>query len=346
MWCRQAVMRAFGCVLVAIAVMALGPKAASADPGPGAWTKYVSNPVMDLGTAGSWDDGGVLSGSVLHDGSLYRMWYTGYRAGGPARIGYASSPDALTGTRYAGNPVLDVGSTGAWDADGVRLATVISDTGTLKMWYSGLDANQASRIGYATSADGIHWMKYGGNPVLDLGSAGSWEESSIGEASVIKDGGTYRMWYRGDPASGPSRIGYATSPDGIHWTKNAGNPVLSGAALPAWDWATYAPRAMLDGGTYRMWYSGTSVDGTTHEIGYATSVDGINWKKHGPVLTQGPDGSFDHYAADYATLLLEDGIYRLWYVGKDAAGHTRLGYATAHFVEPLFLPWLPNYAGR
>jgi hypothetical protein len=44
--------------------------------------------------------------------------------------------------------------------------------------------------------------------------------------SVLFDGTTYKMWYAGGNASWTGQIGYATSPDGITWTKNP-NPVIT-----------------------------------------------------------------------------------------------------------------------
>ena len=101
-----------------------------------------------------------------------------------------------TWTKYIGNPVLDLGSAGSWDDTGVILPSVIFDSNDYKMWYHGDDGN-ATRIGYATSADKIIWVKSGANPVLDLGAVGSWDESSILEPTVLFDGSIYHMWFQG-----------------------------------------------------------------------------------------------------------------------------------------------------
>jgi hypothetical protein len=41
------------------------------------------------------------------------------------------------------------------DAGGIRYPAVITDGGTYKMWYVGIDLYGVGRIGYATSPDGI-----------------------------------------------------------------------------------------------------------------------------------------------------------------------------------------------
>lgn len=67
------------------------------------------------------------------------------------------------------------------------------------------------------------------NPVLDRGPAGSADSNAVQfYGSIIRENGTFRMWYvaaddsRGDksvPRSSPWRVAYAESEDGMHWTK-------------------------------------------------------------------------------------------------------------------------------
>ena len=105
----------------------------------------------------------------------------------------------------------------------------------------------------------------------------------VREPWVINDGGTYKMWYEGAAIWPQFQIGYATSPDGITWTKHGSNPVLSGTAS-GWDgFQVYAPSVVKDGGTYHMYYSGTDNDYSQRwSTGYATSADGIAWTKAVP----------------------------------------------------------------
>ncbi len=64
------------------------------------------------------------------------------------------------------------------------------------------------------------------NPVLGVGQEGSWDDAAVNYPSVIVDGSNYKMWYGGYDGTN-FRIGYATSPDGINWTKaDDVNPVL------------------------------------------------------------------------------------------------------------------------
>jgi regulation of enolase protein 1 (concanavalin A-like superfamily) len=170
-----------------------------------------------------------------------------------------------------------------------------------KMWYAGYRDVCDGSIGYATSTEGYVWIK-NGKAVLEP-SPGAWDNVSLVSPSVIFDRTQsppiYRMWYDGhgvcDCAGGG--FGYASSLNGIDWTRYEGNPVLTreGADNPT------TPKVLFDedSRTFEMWYSAQCTD----ELYYATSLDGITWTKYpknhlsiagyftGPVLR---DGDFYH----------------------------------------------------
>ena len=176
------------------------------------WTMFEGNPVSNEGPAGSWDDEGVAVSTVLFEESIYKMWYVGYD-GAHFRVGYTTSPDGMDWTKYEENHVLDVGSSGSWDAKSIEHAYVILNGDIYRMWYQGRDEVDYIRTGYATSPDGIDWTKYEENPVLDVGSSGSWDTRTAKVGSVILQDNVYRMWYMARTVDELiERIGYATSP--------------------------------------------------------------------------------------------------------------------------------------
>jgi predicted GH43/DUF377 family glycosyl hydrolase len=147
-------------------------------------------------------------------------------------------------------------------------ARVLYTGGEFKMWYSGVDSGNIGRIGYATSLDGLAWSKHPGNPVLVEGPDGDWDDSSVMMPSVVFNGTGYQMWFAGQDASTVFRIGYATSPDGITWTKDLANPVLE-PTPGGWDELMVSgPFTIFDGLSYHMWYSGFNPGGGSG-IGYA-----------------------------------------------------------------------------
>ena len=147
-------------------------------------------------------------------------------------------------------------------------------------------------------------------PVLSYGTPGTWDDGAVWFPIVIKDGDTLRMWYTGLDASVWAytnwKIGYAWSLDGIEWNKFTGNPVLSTDLV--WEGNTMNLGAVIkDGNTYKMWYAAS-------EIGYAESLDGINWTKNPePVLNLGPSGDWDDSIICPCTVIKQDNEYRMYY---------------------------------
>ena len=234
-------------------------------------------------------------------------------------------------TKDAGNPLLTPGPTGSWNDYSLFPFCILFEGSTYHMWYGGHDGTTA-RIGYATSADGITWTEYAGNPVLDVGEGGSWDDEYVGAPYVLFDGSTYHMWYDGDDGTDGS-IGYATSPDGITWTKYAGNPVMLNGAAGSWAESDVGnPCIRFDGSTYHMWFYGWNASTAIICIGYATSADGITWTPYAnnPVLT--PDaGKWDKQRVEAPDVHFDGNTYHMWYTGGNTTSwwRWRQGYATS-----------------
>ncbi len=93
----------------------------------------------------------------------------------------------------------------------------------------------------ATSTDGINWIKHQ-DSVLSLGEKGSWDAVSQAGPCVLKLPDGFHMWYLGSGRiNGKTawRIGHATSPDGLRWTKSAPEPVLDVGPPGAWDQGSF-----------------------------------------------------------------------------------------------------------
>ncbi|MDD5700810.1 MAG: CARDB domain-containing protein [Dehalococcoidales bacterium] len=267
------------------------------------WVKD-GNPVLQ-GSSGEWDKYGVATPTVLRnsDGS-YRMWYTGIETD------YDSLLD-----------ILD-----AEDVDDVESALLTS-------------INMA--IGYATSTDGVDWNKHGSAPVLQKGSGDAWDKYCIATPSVIKNSdGNYEMWYTGGKTapdllldflrgvndlettiiSGTNlAVGHAISGNGINWSKDTGNPILSKGTGDAWDkYGILSPSVLQIGRTYHMWYTGGKshlgsvlldiLDGVDLEDALGDTMTAIGHAQYTPpepvVPPSGGDGgppSGTYYVYNYVT---------------------------------------------
>lgn len=170
------------------------------------WTKYASNPVFTKGNPSDWDEKWVESPAVIYDSvtTSFYMWYNGFNySNWLIKVGLAFSPDGFNWTKYINNPVLDVGLNGSFDDMWVGTPSVIYKNNIFEMWYSGFSSvsgYDTLRIGYASSYDGINWIKYAGNPLLStvtppydslIDDNGPWAPDVIFDA----DSNIYKMWY-------------------------------------------------------------------------------------------------------------------------------------------------------
>lgn len=125
-----------------------------------------------------------------------------------------------------------------------------------------------------------------------------WEEKDVfNPAIVVRDNKIYMLYRAQDKIGlpgGTSRIGLATSPDGLHFTRNT-VPVLfpDNDAYRKYEWqgGCEDPRIVEDeGGTYYMTY--TAFDGKTARLLIASSRDLLHWTKHGPVFATAMNGKY------------------------------------------------------
>ena len=232
---------------------------------------------------------------------------------------------------------------------------IMKDGDTYKMWYNCISGLGTACLGYRTSTDGITWTPgMTITPTAANGGTQAWDTDYISPV-VIKDGDTYKMWYNVNEGNGKFYIAYATSTDGIAWVEpqnlnqvasaagtTTNNLVLKQGAAGEWDGyqtgeALYGLSVLKnENGTYEMWYSGnksgesTGVDG--YSIGYARSVDGINWTKQAasPVVKGTTDG-YDAGGAYYPTVIEDPNneLYHMYYWAYNSGWTGKVAYASA-----------------
>ncbi|MDI6765617.1 MAG: beta-propeller fold lactonase family protein [Bacteroidota bacterium] len=157
--------------------------------------------------------------------------------------------------------------------------------------------------------------------VLGPGTS-SWEIDGVGDPFILKENGTYKMWYRGNhywgyPGWWPNdaSIGYAESDDGVNYVnRQQVHTIGTGTDFLR----TWAPWIIKEGSTYRMWHSDYYIwvggDWSSY-ISHITSADGINWGNEQTVLTGSGDLSdYDDYCTDNPSVVREaDGTYSMYY---------------------------------
>jgi predicted GH43/DUF377 family glycosyl hydrolase len=279
------------------------------------WVKHAKNPVLggDLGTC--------FDISVLKESAGYRMWFS-WRP--KKSIALVESKDGINWSK----PVIVLGPSSKTDWENDLNRPVVIKTGDLyQMWYTG-QARGKSWIGHATSKDGVAWEGRGEKPVLSADVR--WEGVAVMCPHVIYDSKTkiYRMWYSGGEQYEPNAIGYATSADGLKWTKHPDNPIFKPDPSLAWEKdRVTACQVIPQGDGFVMFYIGFR-DRDHAQIGLARSQDGIaGWKRHpaNPILAPGAN-QWDHDAV-YKPYAIYDGKkWLLWYNGR-RGGVEQIGLA-------------------
>jgi predicted GH43/DUF377 family glycosyl hydrolase len=223
---------------------------------------------------------------------------------------------------YPYNPILQPQLNG-FDNNGITQPKIIEDGTVYKMWYVAEAGGYIKYIMYAESPDGINWNRPINHPVMYPGISGSWDDMAVHPGAIFKEDGIYKMYYSGwsDPW-GQWNIGYATSTDGINWTKYP-VPVLYGTS--GWEFQI-APSAIIKiDNTYYLYYTGRNLP--NYKIGLATSTDGINWNRYesNPVLeaSQPWEGS----GVFHPSIIQEDNIYKMVFCGESGSG---FGFATSN----------------
>ena len=160
-------------------------------------------------------------------------------------------------------------------------------------------------------------------PVIEPNSASSftdpllkkpvqWEAlHTFNPAAIVRQGKVYVL-YRAEDNSGSmvigmhtSRLGMATSDDGIHFTRQqlpVFYPDADAQQDREWPGGVEDPR-LVEGedGTYVLTYTQWNRKNT--DLGIATSTDLIHWQKHGPALQGEKYQHFDYKSASIVTRL-------------------------------------------
>ncbi len=250
------------------------------------------------------------------------------------------------------NPIFTAGNLEDWDGQLVFLPEVIKRKEKYYMFYTSTKdlINVPLSIGLATSSDGKNWKKQGNAPIL---TAESLDAFAVGEARILLEGDNWIMYFnvRTIPGPGPGTSiarAVATSPEGP-WTITHSSILRTGGD-DEWDMGFISPSDIIKvDRKYYLYYSGGTAYVAAfgadhrHQLGLATSMDGINFEKHNdpntnnigfresdPVLPVGPSGSYDSGMAWAASVLPTTFGFEMFYTSDpDSFTGERICYATS-----------------
>jgi hypothetical protein len=231
-----------------------------------------ANPVLDIGSLGAFDDSGVSPTWILNHAGRKFLYYLGWNKRSLVRFAEVSGlAHADIGgnhfTRYSRAPILERTDREPYQI--LVVSCVLIENGLWRMWYDSADAWQNPdlpkyNIKYAESHDGIVWRRDG---TVSVDYAND-REFCVSRASVIREGGTYRMWFCYASTDRRYRIGYADSEDGLRFTRRDN---LAGIDVSEHGWDSEMicyPNVIIHAGQKIMFYNGNSYGLTG--FGYAT----------------------------------------------------------------------------
>lgn len=289
------------------------------------WKKNSYYPVLGNYNTKSLFDPNV----IIDDEGTYRM-YVSYRS--EKSIAVSTSKDGVNWSEL--KVVLENNEENDWEAE-VNRCSVIYKDGKYYMWYTG-QKNNKSNIGIAVSKDGYEFTRITERPILV--PEYDYEKESVMNPYVLYDESenVYKMWYAAGETYEPDVIAYATSKDGINWEKYKDNPIVKKGDENDLDSCKVGGCEVykIKENNYIMFYIGYT-DIKTARILFATSEDGINWKKYNKeaVISSSKFG-FDSEATYKPTAIYdqEKGKWMLWYNGR-LVNREYIGMATCDEFE-------------
>jgi predicted GH43/DUF377 family glycosyl hydrolase len=156
------------------------------------------------------------------------------------------------------------------------------------------------------------------------------------------------MLYRAQDAAGTSRLGYAESTDGIHFTRRS-EPVFSPEAAYEKDGGVEDPRLQKLGDTFYLTYTGYNKKDA--QLCLATSRDLIHWERKGVILPA-YKGTWNKGWTKSGTIVPEkiDGKYWMYWLGTAADKTDQMGLSYSsdliHWTEATETPVLARRPGK
>ena len=198
------------------------------------------------------------------------------------------------------------------------------------------------------------WARLSSDPILSP-RGDTFESAGTFNPAVVKKDGKFVMLYRAQDRQGTSSLGYATSDDGIHFTRRP-EPVMVSEAPYEKGGGVEDPRLQKVGDTFYLTYTGyNNVDGAgpdkkDAQLCLATSKDLIHWQRHG-VIIPSFKGKWNVKWTKSGAIVPDkiNGKYWMYYLADAQGKAGQMGVANSedllHWTEALDHPVLASRPG-
>lgn len=156
-------------------------------------------------------------------------------------------------------------------------------------------------------AELVRFVAASTNPVF-TSEPTRWDAKIRERGWILRDDGLYKLWYTGYDGTreGIRRVGYATSPDGITWTRHPNNPLIKD------EWVEDMMVVHHDG-KYLMF-----AEGRQDRAHLFVSGNGVDWTRVGPLDIRLADGRpIPEGAYGTPTVWFENDKWHLYYERSD-----------------------------
>jgi predicted GH43/DUF377 family glycosyl hydrolase len=191
----------------------------------------------------------------------------------------------------------------------------------------------------------IHATRLSDQPLLSPSPGDA--AAGIFNPAAAKVGNKTILLTRDQDASGTSRIGYAESTDGIHFTR-AAERVLKPETPYELNGGVEDPRLVQINGTWYLTYTGYNKKDA--QLCIATSKDLKHWQRHGVILPA-YQGTWNKRWTKSGAIIPQkiNGHWYMYYLGTKADGRDYMGLAVSddllHWKDATSEPVLPRREG-
>lgn len=222
-------------------------------------------------------------------------------------------PTPVHWRRSAANPIVNAGMNSRpiqLDPQTVRVYYGVRGPGK-GIYYFDVDVDQPAKIKSGPSG-----------PIITTGAPGEYDSEWVISPEPVRISATHLRMYYSAKAAGDFfqkvwTLAAADSFDnGVTWNKLDANPLLQATDEPWECGAVGFCSVELTDGHWKMWYLGTdNVQNATKQVGYATSDDGVAWKRyaHNPVIAVDANFAWEARAIAVPRVIRDGRIYKVWY---------------------------------
>ncbi len=153
----------------------------------------------------------------------------------------------------------------------------------------------------------VNFSPFDENPVFSGTGSNTWDKTIRERGYILPIDSIYHMWYTGynDSITETKFLGYATSKDGLNWTRYTDNPLFN----ESW---VEDMQVIINDGIFYMF-----AEGKNDVAELLTSTDGIHWEKKHDLYIHNTTGGLIEAPYGTPTVWFENGKWYLFYERND-----------------------------